>query len=89
METNLLIQTTYFSQHEIIMEPGNVAEQESLEIDQTFFILNGVGLIETPEKTYSLKCRGFIHLPKNTPYKIINTERTLLRMILTQSIQSD
>lgn len=86
METKELADTEHFSQTQIKLDAGKSAgQQEPLDIDQTLYVLNGVGVIETPLETYPLTCRSFIRLPRNTPYNITNTEKISLTFILTQS----
>lgn len=85
MKTDPLVNTEYFSQFKLVLEAGEVAELGAFMIDQTFYILTGAGFIETHLINQHIKCGSFIHIESNTPYRITNSERSLLTIILTQS----
>lgn len=86
MNSRTLVETPHFSQIEFALSKGESAEQGILAIDQTFLILNGVGIIRTPNKIHQIHCRSFVHVPSNTPVKISNTGDTLLTIVLTQGV---
>jgi glyoxylate utilization-related uncharacterized protein len=85
MKILTLVETPHFSQFEFVLFSGEEAEQEALQIDQTFYILSGAGMIKTPEHVHHIRCRSFVHLPPNTPYKITNIEKASLTVLLIQS----
>lgn len=84
MKSRILVETSHFSQIELTLSKGEVAEQEAFSIDQTFFILNGVGVIKTSKTIHQIHCRSFVHIPPDTPFKISNIGEALLSVILTQ-----